>query len=288
MSLSLIVPESIDARAACSATARKLVKRAVSCAPRARQALGGVPFAVIAVATGMLRRALKAFGVVLLPQQCAVCGGDAGAAAVCMPCAAEFPRWPVPACPRCALPSIGGTPCGQCLRSSPAFDRTQAVFDYAFPLDRLVQALKYQRQLALAPFLGAELAAAVAAGASGSETDFDLLLPMPLHPRRLAERGFNQAVEIARPLARCTGVRLELAAVAKLRDPPPQAGLDRERRLRAPRQAFAAQRRLDGQRVLVIDDVMTTGATLDALAKCLKAAGAEWVGNLVLARTPLP
>ncbi len=203
---------------------------------------------------------------------------------MCSHCAAQLPRWPARTCPRCALPASGATLCGHCLRWPPAFDFTHAVFDYAFPLDRLVQALKYRRHLALAPFLGAELAA----GAGHLCGTFDLVLPMPMHPRRLAERGFNQAVEIARPLGRLAGRRLELGAVVKLRDTPAQASLDRDRRLRAPRKAFASRRRLDGMRILVVDDVMTTGATLDALAQCLKAAGAQWVGNLVLARTPLP
>lgn len=230
------------------------------------------------------RKVWTACGAALLPQQCQVCGEDAGAVAVCGPCAAQLPRWPAAVCSSCALPVSGGARCGHCLRAPPAFDRTQALFDYAFPVDRLVQALKYHRQLALASFLGAELAAAAVL----LDERFDFVLPMPLHPRRLAERGFNQAVEIAQPLARRTGWRLELAAVAKLRDTPPQAGLDRERRRRAPRQAFGCRSRLDGQHVLVIDDVMTTGATLDALAKCLKAAGAARVVNLLVARTPLP
>lgn len=230
------------------------------------------------------RAAWRALGSALLPQSCQLCGGDAGAYALCAPCAAQLPRWPALACPCCALPTVRGTHCGRCLKARPAFDHSLAVFDYAFPLDRLVQALKYGKQLSLAPFLGGELAAA---GAHFGAR-IDCILPMPLHPRRLAERGFNQAVELARPLARRTAVPLELAAVTKRRDLAAQASLARAQRLRAPRAAFACERALDGLRILVIDDVMTTGATLDALARCLKAAGAAWVGNLVLARTPLP
>lgn len=230
------------------------------------------------------RAVAAAFGRVLLPQHCSLCGDEAGARALCRRCVAELPRWPAAVCPLCALPAHSGELCGRCQKARPAFDHTLAVFDYAFPVDRLVHALKYRQQLSLAPFLGAELAAA---GAHLAPT-IDCILPMPLHPGRLAERGFNQAVEIARPLARASALRLELAAVRKLRDTPAQASLERARRLRAPRDAFRCIHPLDGQRVLVIDDVMTTGATLNELARCLKAAGAAWVGNLVLARTPSP
>jgi len=109
-----------------------------------------------------------------------------------------------------------------------------------------------------------------------------------LHPLRLAERGFNQAVEIARPYARARGLPLALALVAKVRNAEPQAGLDRAARLRNPRGAFGCDTALNGKRVIVVDDVMTTGATLDELARCLKLCGAAWVGNLVVARTPAP
>lgn len=242
---------------------------------------------------------LSVVSAAVLPQDCFVCGATSGAALLCAPCRAELPRGRrategqaaagqaadmAAVCPRCALPASGGKLCGQCLLAPPAFDATQALFEYAFPVDRLVHALKYQHRLAVADFFAAELDA-IAAGSSASA---DLILPMPVHARRLRERGFNQAVEIARPFARRHGLRLELAAVRKVRDTPAQAGLDRQQRLRSPRGAFACTRALDGLRIVVVDDVMTSGATLNELATCLKGAGAIWVGNLVCARTPLP
>ncbi|SEF63126.1 comF family protein [Thauera chlorobenzoica] len=219
-----------------------------------------------------------------VPQDCFVCGNEAGREALCAACAAALPRRPGTACPQCALPALGEGPCGACLREGPAYDATRALYDFAFPVDAMVHALKYRHRLALSDFFAAELAAR--AGDFGASAD--LVLPMPVHPRRLAERGFNQAVELARPFARARGLPLALSLVGKTRNLPAQAGLGRAARLRNPHGAFACSAELGGRRVIVVDDVMTTGATLDALARCLKQRGAAWVGNLVVARTPAP
>ncbi|HQZ04058.1 MAG TPA: ComF family protein [Thauera sp.] len=218
----------------------------------------------------------------LIPQDCLICGEKAAGNALCAACLAELPRRPPSACPICALPGLDGGPCGQCLRDPPEYDATRAVFDYAFPIDQLVQSLKYGYQLSIASFFARELLEA------GEQLvlDADLIVPMPLHARRLAERGFNQAVEIARPLARACGLPMELARVRKLHDTPAQASLGRVERLLSPRGVFACELALEGQHVLVVDDVMTTGATLNELARCLKRQGARRVTNLVLARTP--
>jgi ComF family protein len=220
----------------------------------------------------------------LAPQDCFVCGGSSRGAAVCPACVDGLPRRPPTACPQCGLPGLDGGRCAACVRAAPAFDATRAAYGFAFPVDALIHALKYGHRLSVAGFL----AAALAEHGADFGADADLVLPMPLHPRRLAERGFNQAVELARTFARGRGLPLALAAVRKVRDLPAQAGLDREARLKNPRGAFECAQPIDGRRVIVIDDVMTTGATLDELARCLKRAGARWVGNLVVARTPAP
>lgn len=221
---------------------------------------------------------------VLAPQDCFVCGAESAGEAVCEVCASELPRRPPSACPCCALPGLGGERCAACARERPDYDATLALYDFVFPVDAMVHALKYRHRLSMAHFLGGELAARAAD--FGGEVD--LVIPMPLHPRRLAERGFNQAVELARPLARARGLPIGLAVVRKTRDIPAQAGLDREARLRNPRGVFECDVSLAGQRVIVVDDVMTTGATLGELARTLKRQGASWVGNLVVARTPVP
>ncbi len=146
----------------------------------------------------------------------------------------------------------------------------------------MVQALKYQSRLAVAAYFTGLLENC------GPLDGIDLIVPMPLHRRRLQERGFNQAVELARPLARKWALPIELAAVERCLDTQPQAGLPWAARRANLRGAFACHGKLAGGSVLVIDDVMTTGATLDALAQVLRQNGAERVSNLVVARTLPP
>jgi ComF family protein len=222
----------------------------------------------------------RAVADLLAPQDCFVCGAVAGGDSVCPACRAELPLHAGPGCPVCALPTPGGELCGHCLRSPPAFDATRALFSYAFPVDRMVQALKYHHRLAVARFFADSLRALP------PPARVDLLLPMPLHVQRLRGRGFNQAVEIARPLARAWRVPLALAAVRRTRDVPAQAGLDRAARIANLRGAFCCDLPLEGRHVVVVDDVMTTGASLNELARTLKRHGAARVENLVVARTP--
>jgi ComF family protein len=203
---------------------------------------------------------------------CFVCRG-AARATLCTACDADLPRLAGPLCPRCALVSPAGAVCGRCLAEPPRYDATVAALAYAFPADVLVHALKFRGELALAPFLGSILRERTGQA--------DCVVPVPLSAQRLRERGYNQAVEIARHL----GGRLEIDAAVRERDAPPQAGLDREARRRNVRGAFRCTRSFAGRSVAVVDDVMTTGATLDALAAALKDAGAIRVTNWVVCRT---
>lgn len=227
---------------------------------------------------GVLRKLLAG----LLPQSCFLCGAHSGAALLCSACVAELPVLPPGACPMCALPTSEGGVCGRCQRHPRAFDRTVAGFLYDFPIGELVQALKYGHQLQVASFFADVLAARL--GGSGGLPD--LLLPMPLHRERLRQRGYNQAAEIARPLARNLGCRLELMTLLKDVDTPPQVGLPWKARAANVRGAFRCVKDLQGLRVAVVDDVLTTGASLHEVARCLKARGAVWVENWVVARTP--
>ncbi len=223
---------------------------------------------------GAIRRSLER----LLPQDCSVCGLGSGNAPVCPACAADLPYLDGPLCPVCALPTTGGR-CGACLAAPPRFDATTAVFRYAYPVEHLVQALKYRQRLALAGWLAASLAARV--GRDG----IDCVLPLPLSAARMRERGFNQAQEIARPLARALGLPLLADCCSRVRDTPPQAGLPWTERQANMRQAFACRGGLTGKRIAVVDDVMTTGATLNEFARLLKRHGAARVENWVAART---
>jgi ComF family protein len=210
-------------------------------------------------------------------QDCALCGTDSGLEVLCSDCLSELPTLPE-CCPRCALPSPGSTVCGACLQTPPHFDGTVALWRYEFPCDRLVQALKYRARLALA---------ACFAGCFSSRPlpRVDLVVPMPLHKKRLSERGFNQAVEIAGSLARRMDWPLESRGAVRLRHTAPQTGLPYAERARNVHGAFECPLDLRGARVGVVDDVMTTGATLNELARVLKRAGASRVENFVIART---
>ena len=210
-------------------------------------------------------------------QDCLLCGEESGRELLCAACIAELPALPE-SCPRCALPSPVAAVCGSCLNHPPHFDATLALWRYEFPCDRLVQALKYRARLALAGFFARNLA-------SRPIPEVDLIVPMPLHPKRLAERGFNQALEIARGLARNLGRPIAPRGVLRVKDTPPQTELPYEERAKNVRGAFLCKLDLSGVSVAVLDDVMTTGATLNELARVLKRAGATRVENLVIART---
>jgi ComF family protein len=219
----------------------------------------------------------------LLPQSCALCGGAAGRWPVCEACAADLPRHQAPRCPRCAEDHIDETECGRCRLTPPAFDACAAALPYAFPTDHLLHEFKYRGRLPLADWFAGWLYAALP-----EDDAYDLVVPMPLHPARLRERGFNQAAEVARGVARRLGSPLDVDSCQRLRATPPQARLDREARRANLRDAFVCQRDLQGLRVLLVDDVLTTGATADALARALKDQGARRVTAGVIARAPQP
>lgn len=213
-------------------------------------------------------------------EDCLLCGAETGPELLCPACIAELPTLP-DSCPRCALPGAAGAVCGSCLSRPPHFDATLALWRYEFPCDRLVQALKYRARLALAGFFARSLV-------SLPLPEVDLIVPMPLHPRRLAERGFNQALEIARGLARHLGRPIEPRGVLRVKDTLPQTDLPYEERAKNVRGAFLCELDLSGASVAVLDDVMTTGATLNELARALKRAGATRVENFVITRTVSP
>ncbi len=215
--------------------------------------------------------------------RCRLCGA-AHRGELCEPCRAELPALAT-ACPQCAQPLEGTQAglCGQCLAHPPSFDAARVPFRYAPPVDRLIAGLKFHERLSDGRLLGSLLAEAIAAAPR-----VDLLLPIPLHRQRLRERGFNQAAELARTVSSTTGIPVDYDALARVRAGSPQHQARRRERLRQMRGAFTWQdRQRPPARVALIDDVVTTGATADAAARCLKRAGAEWVEVWAVARTPM-
>ncbi|MHB1094084.1 double zinc ribbon domain-containing protein [Thiobacillus sp.] len=219
----------------------------------------------------------------LVPRNCLLCGGAAHTGQICLACLDDLPWHTQAQCPQCATPVASGQTCGACLKHPPAFDRTFAALAYAFPLDRLIPRLKYHGQLAIAPALGECLARMVETVPAP-----DRMIAMPLHAKRIRERGFNHATEIARALALRLGLPLDTTSCQRIRDTPPQMGLKHIARRRNLRGAFTCSGDVRGQHIALVDDVMTTGTSLDELAATLKRAGAREITCWVAARTLPP
>lgn len=216
----------------------------------------------------------------VLPGLCLLCGARAAQANLCQGCRSDLPYLPRDRCPRCAAPSLDGAVCGACLQQPPPFDRALASCAYAYPLDRLVHAFKYSGELAVAPLL-ADLLLREVRDAPYPQ----LIVPMPLSRERLRERGFNQALEIARPIAAALGIQLSVDACLRVQHAPPQSGLAWAERAKNIAGAFVCMEDMAGRSVAVVDDVLTTGATLSEIARVLRMRGASQVIGWVATRT---
>ena len=214
----------------------------------------------------------------MFPTQCVLCGSRDARPRLCAACERSLPRLPPARCTRCALPLTSGEVCGDCIARPPRYDRVLAGYPYAFPVDALVQAYKYGGDLTLAPVLAAGLAREI-------DERVDAIVPTPLSPSRLKERGFNQAQELARHLGLHARVPVLRTACRKVIDRAPQASLPFSERAGNIRGAFVCDADLRNMQVAIVDDVMTTGATVNELARNLKKAGATRVSVWVVART---
>ncbi|WP_255325692.1 MULTISPECIES: ComF family protein [unclassified Thioalkalivibrio] len=230
-------------------------------------------------------RALSAWAArALYPDHCGLClaplpeGG-----AICPACRKDLVRVEVP-CPGCAAPLPATVACPACQRRPPAVDALRAPWAYAWPLDRVLLAYKRSGH-ARAERILVDLAAQAARERRDASTPLPTrVVPVPLHPSRLRERGFNQCEPLAQRVSEELGLPLDTGCVLRVRATPSQQTLSGPQRRRNLRDAFAVKMALAGERVLLVDDVVTTGATLDALARALRAAGAASVEGLALAR----
>ncbi|MEJ2761206.1 MAG: ComF family protein [Gammaproteobacteria bacterium] len=226
---------------------------------------------------------VRQLGAAIMPGACLLCGTEspAGGRGLCPACLGDLPRSD-PSCYRCGASLPREQLCGACLNRPPAFDRTLSAYAYRYPVDHLIHRFKYRRWLtvtvALVPMLIRRI--------REEEEEFpDALLPVPLYPGRLRQRGYNQALEIARVLGRELGISVAGDLAWRRRSTLEQARLPAAARRRNIRGAFALRRPPEGRHLAIVDDVMTTGATAGELAKLLRRNGVETVSVWVLART---
>lgn len=217
----------------------------------------------------------------LFPPRCVACGR--GGSFLCGACLARATPVPEPQCDLCGQPIAGGPLCVRCAESPVAGGGLRSAFVYAGPVQTAVRALKYHNMRVVAPALGAAMARRLATW----NIVPDRIVPVPLHPRRLRERGYNQAELLACALGMEAGIPVRPAALERLRDTSAQArassAIERRRNVTG---AFAARDAVRGGRALLVDDVCTTGATLSACAEALLTAGAAQVWGLTVAREP--
>ena len=224
---------------------------------------------------------------VLFPSTCILCGAPGREAMeLCESCHADLPH-NRHRCHRCALPLPASAPagslCGTCQHRPPVYDRCIAPFRYEGTLPHLVTGLKFRARMNCARLLGTLLTAGLEK--AGAELP-EVIIPVPLHPTRLRERGFNQALEIARIPSRHFGLPIDTHHCRRQLATAPQSGLEAKERRRNIRGAFAVADGLAARHVVLLDDVVTTGSTVAELARMLKRAGVERVEVWAVAKTP--
>ncbi len=198
---------------------------------------------------------------------------------LCIACRDNLPQIPNNHCPTCLLPVATSLTCGTCLKKPPAFTRAIAALQYSFPVDALIHTLKYQSNLAIAPIL-----ANLLLEKTNKLKKPDFIIPMPLHPTKLKERGFNQALEIARCLSSHNNITLLPDTCKRVKNTAAQTRLPWKDRQKNIQDAFSCKMDFSSKHVAIVDDVMTTGATLNEISKILRKCGAEEVNGWVIAR----
>ncbi|HQU17062.1 MAG TPA: ComF family protein [Gammaproteobacteria bacterium] len=220
------------------------------------------------------------------PSPCVLCRASAPPNRdLCPGCQADLPT-AAPGCPVCGVPLVRAgpgvpVPCGRCLRRPPAFDALHAAFQYADPVAWLIQQMKFRGRLPLARLLGELLAERLAARGGAHP---DCIVPVPMHRARLRTRGFNQALELARPVGQHLGVAVDAASCRRVRPTAAQSGLSLKARRANLRNAFAVAPGFRARHVVILDDVVTSGQTAHEVARVLRRAGAQRIEVWTLAR----
>ena len=219
----------------------------------------------------------------LVNSTCPLCGSKSRSReSLCTGCQADI-QSAEPVCRRCAVPlnPTDGLECGACQKDPPLYRSVYCFAPYAAPLDRLILQFKFQQKLYIGKKLGALMAQDIM---SRQLPQPDVLLPIPLHSRRLRQRGYNQALELARPIATELGVSLDFNNCVRTKETTEQIGLSAKLRRSNLKGAFELKDNFQGKRVAIVDDVMTTGSTVSELSRQLLQAGATSVDVWVCAR----
>jgi len=246
----------------------------------------------------LLRKALDALASLVFPAPCRICEATLTTASripICLECLDSLQPLSGPQCQRCGRPFPSGLAaavakplCHACRRGVYAFDLARSYGAYDGAMVRAITLLKYDAVTPLGDWFGARLAEMMAG--EPETCTAEVVVPVPLHASRLRERGYNQAEWIARPLARRLGLPLRSYLLVRTKPRPDKLKLTRQERWRTVRGAYATREgtRIDKRRVLLVDDVFTTGATLDACSRALRQAGAGWVIGVTVARVLSP
>lgn len=228
---------------------------------------------------------------ILLPSTCILCAVTVnGRLELCAACEADLP-WLATVCSICAIPitakeTMQPIICGHCLQQPPPYFKTTALFHYQTPVDNFITALKFQQQLLYARLFGELLSKRLQAIYSDQVLP-ELIIPVPLHPKRLRERGFNQALEIARPIAKKLKLPIDIIHCERIRMTAAQSLLAANERQTNLKNAFKIQPTLKAKHVAIIDDVITTGHTITEFSKALQQIGVERIDIWSVARTDL-
>lgn len=219
----------------------------------------------------------------LLPVSCGLCNVSTNShLPLCQPCRNDLPAIGN-ACWSCALPMMKAGTCGNCQRTRPSCDAVHALLLYQEPVNFLVQQFKFNRKLGYGRLFSTMMAEKMA---SLDECP-DLLIPVPLHSSRLRTRGYNQAWELARQLSKMIEITASHKTCRRIKKTPLQTGLKASERRRNLKKAFVITEEVKDLHICIVDDVMTTGSTLEAIASVLKSAGAGRVTGMVIARVVL-
>ena len=225
--------------------------------------------------------------------RCFLCADRSdGCETLCPACLDDLP-FNKAACPACARPDVASRLCAACLNrlgdspgraghSGAFINKSQALFQYHYPVNHLIQCMKFRQGFELANYLGGMMGKIFF---NNDKTRPDCIIPVPLHARRLISRGYNQSVELSRPIARQLGVKLDTHSCKRVRNTIPQSDLPAKKRQGNVRNAFSVIKGISYSHVLLIDDVITTGSTVNELARTLYRAGVAKVDALACAKT---